>query len=126
MNLNQITVPSLNLEKSVEFYKTLGLRLIVESIPRYARFECPDGESTFSIHIVDSLPNGDGITVYFEDDNVDELVSNLKQKGVIFNQSPEDKPWLWREAHLQDPDGNNIILYKAGINRKNPPWRIDR
>ena len=125
MNLNQVTIPSLNLEKSVEFYKILGLQLIVDALPRYARFECPDGNSTFSIHKVDMLPKGNGITIYFEDDNLDALVSTLKQKGLTFSQLPEDKSWLWREAHLQDLDGNHIILYKAGTNRKNPPWRID-
>ena len=125
MKLNQITIPSLDLEKSVPFYKTLGLHLIVDALPRYARFECPDGDSTFSIHKVDLLPKGDGITIYFEDDNLDALVSTLQQKGIIFKQLPEDKSWLWREAHLQDLDGNHIILYKAGKNRKNPPWRID-
>ncbi len=125
MNLNQITIPSLNLEKAVTFYKTLGLQLIVDALPGYVRFECPDGGSTFSIHKVDELPKGSGITIHFEDDNLDALVSTLKEKGITFTSNPEDKSWLWREAHLQDLDGNNIILFKAGINRKNPPWRIN-
>ncbi|PWH83063.1 glyoxalase/bleomycin resistance/extradiol dioxygenase family protein [Algibacter marinivivus] len=125
MNLNQITIPSINIEESVAFYKTLGLHLIVDVIPNYARFECPDGESTFSIHKVDSVTKNSGVTIYFEDDNLDALVEKLKKKGVKFDSLPEDKFWLWREAHLQDPDGNNIILYHAGENRKNPPWRIN-
>lgn len=124
MNLNQITIPSLNVERAVEFYKTLGLRLIVDALPRYVRFECPDGEATFSIHLVEELPKGDGITIYFEEDNLDELVRELKSKGIIFTSDPEDKPWLWRETHLVDPDENKIILFHAGENRKNPPWRV--
>lgn len=48
MNLNQVTVPSLDLAKSISFYKRLGLKLIVEALPHYARFVCPDGDSTFS------------------------------------------------------------------------------
>ena len=125
MNLNQITIPSIDLEKAVVFYKKLGLHLIVDALPRYVRFECPDGESTFSIHKVEELPKGDGISIYFEDNNLDELVNRLKEKGIIFTSEPEDKSWLWREAHLQDLDGNHIILFKAGTNRKNPPWRIN-
>jgi len=124
MNLNQITVPSINVEKSVEFYKILGLHLIVDAVPNYVRFECPNGDATFSIHKVDELPNGTGITIYFEEKSLDEWVSRLQKKGIKFNQLPEDKPWLWREAHVQDPDKNSIILYYAGKNRKNPPWRI--
>ena len=50
MNLNQVTIPSVDVIKSVEFYKKLGLRLIVDASPRYVRFEVPDGEATFSIH----------------------------------------------------------------------------
>ena len=125
MNLNQITIPSLDVVKATEFYKKLGLLLIVDALPRYVRFECPDGNSTFSIHKVNTLPKGDGITIYFEDDNLDELVKQLQQKGIIFTSEAEDKNWLWREAHLNDLDGNHIILYKAGKNRTNPPWRIN-
>ena len=125
MDLNQVTIYSIDVEKSVEFYKTLGLRLIVDSIPRYARFECPDGNSTFSIHSIDNSSIGSGTTIYFEDDNLDEFVKHLIEKGVEFTQLPDDKIWLWLEAHLKDPDGNNIMLFKAGRNRKYPSWRID-
>ncbi len=125
MNLNQITIPSLDVEKSTAFYSILGLHLIVDAAPKYVRFECPDGDSTFSIHKVDELPKGHGITMYFEDNNLDELVNKLKRQGIVFTSNPEDKPWLWREAHLLDPDGNHIILYCAEENRKNPPWRIN-
>lgn len=124
MNLNQVTIPSLDVEISTVFYKKLGLRLIVESLPNYVRFECPDGESTFSVHKVDYLPEGQGITIYFEDENLNEVVETLQKKGLVFHELPEDKPWLWREAHLFDPDGNHIILFHAGKNRKNPPWRV--
>lgn len=124
MNLNQVTIPSLNVEKATEFYKLLGLKLIVDALPRYVRFECPDGDSTFSIHKVEALPDGNGISIYFEDEHLDEVVKKLKTNGIVFHSEPEDKTWLWREAHLKDPDGNHIILYKAGTNRKNPPWLI--
>lgn len=125
MNLNQITVPSLDLSIAVPFYKKLGLKLIVESLPFYARFECPDGQSSFSIHQVDSLPKGEGIYVYFECKQLDEKVKELKKQGVIFDQDPTDQRWLWREARLKDPDNNQLILFYAGENRLNPPWRIN-
>lgn len=123
MNLNQITVPTLNVENSIDFYQTLGLQIIVKSA-HYARFVCPDGNATFSIHLVDELPKGDGIYVYFECENLDQRVSELKQKGIVFDHDPIDQSWLWREARLKDFDGNQLILYYAGKNRVNPPWRI--
>ena len=124
MNLNQITVPALDVAASSKFYKTLGLKLIVESLPHYARFVCPDGNSTFSIHQTKQWAKGEGIYVYFECKNLDEQVDKLKQKGLVFELEPTNQRWLWREARLKDPFNNQIILYYAGENRINPPWRI--
>ena len=58
MNLNQVTIPSIDVYKATEFYKTLGLKLIVDALPRYVRFECPNGDATFSVHLVEELPVG--------------------------------------------------------------------
>ena len=54
MNLNQITLPVTDFDRTVAFYQAMGFTLIVHSPPRYARFECPEGESTFSLHSVDT------------------------------------------------------------------------
>lgn len=125
MNLNQVTVPSLNVAKAINFYRTLGLKLIVKALPHYARFECPLGDATFSIHEVTELPEKEGIVVYFECNNLDAYVQKLLAEGIAFDSMPEDKNWLWREARLKDPDQNQLILYYAGSNRKSPPWRIN-
>lgn len=121
MNLNQVTIPSLDLSRAVPFYQQLGLKLIVNSLPNYARFECPDGSSTFSIHKTEELPKGEGIYVYFECENLDNYVNELIGKGIEFEELPTDKTWLWREARLKDLDGNQLILFYAGENRLNPP-----
>ncbi|MTI30234.1 VOC family protein [Xanthovirga aplysinae] len=124
MDLNQITVPSLDVEKAIPFYEKLGLKLIVHTHPRYARFEFPVGDSTLSLHQVDELPTGQGIIIYFELEKLDEVVEELIKKGIKFDNLPQDQRWLWREAKLKDPDGNQLILFHAGENRKNPPWKI--
>ncbi len=126
MNLNQVTVPSANVEASVEFYRRLGLRQIVETSPDYARFECPDGDTTLSIHRVEQVGPGPGVVVFFECDELDDEVEKLKGRGLRFDSDPEDKRWLWREAYLRDPDGNSICLFQAGKNRRYPPWRVNR
>ena len=126
MNLNQVTIASLDVTKSAEFYKTLGLHLIVDALPRYVRLECPDGDSTFSIHSVDKLPDGNKITLYFEVENLSETVSELKQKGITFNTEITEQPWLWTDVHLNDPDGHHIIIFHAGEYRKNPSWRVNK
>lgn len=124
MNLNQVTIPSLDVTTSIAFYKKLGLHLIVHTHDKYARFECPNGESTFSIHQVKQLPSGEGVIVYFETQTLDEDVLRLRENGINFDLLPTDQSWLWREARLKDPDGNQLILFFGGDNRKNPPWRI--
>ena len=124
MNLNQVTLPARDIAKAVRFYRNLGFRQIVDS-PRYARFECTEGDATFSLHEVSDGAGG-GVIVYFECDRLDELCASLRRSGVRFLQMPEDQVWLWREARLLDPSGNTICLYHAGENRRFPPWRIER
>ena len=124
MNLNQVTVPALDVARAISFYQTMGLELIVKALPGYARFECPEGEATFSIHKVDQLPKGEGIRLYFECNDLDAEVKRLKAAGLHFDSEPRDEPWLWREARLSDPDHNQIVLFHAGKNRKYPPWRL--
>lgn len=125
MNLNQVTVPVRDVSRAIDFYSKLGMQLIVEALPDYARFELPEGDATFSVHRVDSMPKGEGIWVYFETERLDARVAELQKEGIQFEELPEDKRWLWREARLRDPDGNRLILYCAGRNRKDPPWRIN-
>jgi len=123
MNLNQITLPALDIGQSSAFYRAMGFVQIVNS-PHYARFECPDGESTFSIHLVEGPCANTGVVVYFECADVDSRVAQLIDKGLEFSKLPTDEPWLWREARLKDPYGNVLCLFRAGENRKNPPWRL--
>lgn len=125
MNLNQVTIYSAKPNETVAFYKKLGLRLIVDSLPRYARLECPDGESTLSVNIADEMEPNHSIVFYFECDDLDEKVTELKQNGLKFEQDAADRDWLWREAYLHDPNGNKICLFYAGENRKDPPWRVE-
>jgi len=125
MNLNQVTIPSTDLARSLEFYRKLGLKLIVDSIPRYMRLLCPEGETTFSVHHAPALASGgEGVWIYFESNNLDAEVQRLKGEGIQFEHEARDQDWLWREARLRDPDGHMIILYFAGENRVNPPWKI--
>jgi predicted enzyme related to lactoylglutathione lyase len=124
MNLNQVTIYSNKPLETVEFYQKLGLKKIVDSLPRYARLECPDGESTLSISRTESVNESSNIKLYFECDRLDEEVKRLKELGLSFETEPIDQTWLWREAYLKDPNGNNICLFHAGENRKNPPWKV--
>ena len=122
MNLNQVTVQSKNITESIGFYKALGLILIVQDT-HYARFEFPEGDATFSIHHTDDVKLSNTV-IYFEVSDVVKTVSELKQKGLKFSQDPKQESWLWHESHILDPSGNDVCIYSAGENRKNPPWRV--
>ncbi|HNI27663.1 MAG TPA: hypothetical protein PLJ29_14970, partial [Leptospiraceae bacterium] len=97
---------------------------IVKNLPDYARFECTEGDSTFSVHKAEKLPEGEGTIVYFETQDLERLTEKLILDGIVFETGPVLQGWLWKEASLKDPDGNRIILFTAGENRKNPPWRL--
>ncbi len=125
LRLNQITAPATDLPASVDFYKALGLKLIVLS-QHYARFELPAGEATFSLHFtLGAIARENAPAIYFECNDLDFEVARLKQAGIAFEKDPVDQPWLWREAWLRDPAGNALCLYHAGENRRFPPWRLD-
>lgn len=123
MNLNQVTLPATDIERSVAFYRRMGFKQIVAS-PDYARFECPGGDSTFSLHRVVGTVRDTQVVVYFETPTMDAEVQRLLAAGIEFTQLPRDERWLWREARLNDPDGNVLCLFRAGEARKNPPWKL--
>jgi hydroxymethylpyrimidine/phosphomethylpyrimidine kinase len=122
--LNQVTVTGTNYERSVDFYRRLGLKQIVDSAENgYARFETAGGV-TFSVQIDPEETIAATTAVYFECEDLDERVEQLARSGIPFEHGPRNQPWMWREARLRDPDGNIIFFYKAGENRRFPPWRV--
>lgn len=124
MRLNQITASAHDLDVSINFYELLGLRLIVKS-PHYARFELPEGEATFSLHVVEGdIPQANAPQLYFEVEDVEREASRLAQAGIVIEQPPVMQTWLWHEAWLRDPAGNQICIFNAGENRRHPPWRV--
>jgi hydroxymethylpyrimidine/phosphomethylpyrimidine kinase len=124
MAFNQVTIGCSDLAESVVFYQKLGFRLIVDSAANgYARFEAPN-DTTLSIH--HGLPVPSGAVLYFEHAQLDSWVNRLVETGVVFDQTPADQSWGWREARLRDPAGNPLCLFWAGENRRFPPWRVAR
>jgi catechol 2,3-dioxygenase-like lactoylglutathione lyase family enzyme len=129
LRLNQVTMPCVDYAASVAFYKALGLILIVDSPPHYARFECTKGDggepATLSLHEGAAAARGDFPAIYFEVDDVAAEVARLKGIGITVDTDTVDRSWMWTEAWLKDPAGNRICLYRAGKARRFPPWRVD-
>ena len=121
-SLNHVTLGCRAYAASVNFYKALGLSLIVDSPSNgYARFEAPNGV-TLSIYQGDDIAIS--TIIYFESKRLDAWVTELVSQGYAFEQLPQDESWGWREARLLDPSGNIVCLYKAGENRRYPAWQL--
>jgi len=111
LRLNQVTLGAFDFAASVSFYQRLGLKLIVDSAPRYVRFEFPESEdrtppATLSLHEVsdDWAAPADYPLIYFEVDDVAgflALASRLIQSAkAIFNRilrltNNRIKRWRW-------------------------------
>jgi hydroxymethylpyrimidine/phosphomethylpyrimidine kinase len=121
--LNQVTVTGTDYAKSVAFYRSIGLKQIVDNPPDYARFET-EGGATLSVQIDAEEKISATTAIYLECDDLDERVERLARSGIPFEHGPRDQPWMWRESRLRDPDGNIVFLYKAGEARRFPPWRM--
>ncbi len=63
MNLNQVPLPSTDVGRAVELYRQLGFIQVVDKLPTYARFECPEGGGTFSIHRVLNVVDDSGVVM---------------------------------------------------------------
>ncbi len=129
LRLNQVTLGAIDFAASVLFYQRLGLTLIVDSSPRYARFEFPTllngtEPATLSLHGVDTewIAPAEWPLMYFE---VDDVTVFLADTNIVPISPPEMKSYLWEEADILDPSGNRIRIYKAGSVRRFPPWRIE-
>jgi len=123
--LNQVTVTGTKYNRSVDFYRRLGLKQIVDSPDTgYARFETAGGV-TLSVQIDPEEKILATTAIYLECDDLDERVEKLARAGIAFEHGPRNQPWMWREARLRDPDGNIIFFYKAGEARRFPPWRLE-
>jgi catechol 2,3-dioxygenase-like lactoylglutathione lyase family enzyme len=128
MRLNQVTLPMTDYAASVAWWQRFGLKLIVDSPPKYSRFECPviEGEepSTLSLHLCEAMPAADWPAVYFEVKDIDIEVGGRCMAGIHPLGEPEYQSWRWTEVWFRDPAGNRVCLYTAGRNRRFPPWRV--
>jgi catechol 2,3-dioxygenase-like lactoylglutathione lyase family enzyme len=87
MDLNQVTIPALDVAASVAFYRRMGFELVVDE-PHYARFKSQAGNATFSVHAVHAVAGPPPTVVYFECAVLDQQVAELRARGLEFAQEP--------------------------------------
>ncbi len=117
-----------NLEKSLNFYKTLGFKIEYERPENKFAF-ISNGEIQFMLQELDtnnkwslsplSYPFGNGINFQLEVDDVDKIYNLLKENGyeIAFeieeNWYRQDNKLLGNKEFLvQDPDGYLLRFYQ--------------
>ena len=110
-----------DVHRGLEFYRDwLGFKVIEdfrhEGKSVYARLHAPGGEGTIALHQAGPGASvaSDGVRLYFEVPDLDEFCRKLRSRGFYFTQQPQEMPWGWRHAYLNDPEGHEISLYWAG------------
>jgi catechol 2,3-dioxygenase-like lactoylglutathione lyase family enzyme len=107
--------------RALDFYSgKLGFRVIEQFGGGYARLRSPAGSTTIALHqLGEDVHSADapGIRLYFEIKPLDAFCRKLVNAGVHIKKMPQQMPWGWRHAYLDDPDGHEISLYWAGTQR---------
>jgi catechol 2,3-dioxygenase-like lactoylglutathione lyase family enzyme len=121
LQFNHAMIYVRDLPRAVDFYAgKLGFRLIEQFGEGYARLRSPAGRTTIALHSLgEDVHSADspGIRLYFETKNLDALCRRLAATGMRIKKMPQQMPWGWRHAYLDDPDGHEISLYWAGARR---------
>jgi len=121
MNFNHVMVYVSDVSRAVDFYAgTLGFVVIDSRLEDgYARLKSPAADTTIALHGLEegNRAEASGIRLYFEVEDLDAFCATLTSRGVTLKQQPQDMPWGWRHAYVDDPDGHEISLYWAGERR---------
>ena len=126
MLVNHVMVAVTDMDRSVAFYEGLGFELIVrgsdDGTDTYARFVLP-GDATLSLHVDDTQDRRTTVIGLDCEGDLDGVIARWQAAGYAV-VGPYDQPWLWREAYLSDPDHKPSLLFDAGVNRLDPPWKL--
>src|SRR6201993_2035138 len=115
VTFNHAMVYVKDVERGLGFYRDLlGFKLIedfrYENKPVYARLRAPGGDGTIALHLAGPEVSvlSDGVRLYFEVRELDDICRNLQRKSFHISHQRHIRPWGWRHAYLNDPDGHEI------------------
>ena len=112
----------LDLEKSMAFYRLLGLKEIRRRDDENGRFSlifmAPEGQEDCPVELTYNWDGDDGLPsdgrhfghLAYEVDNIYDLCQSLMDAGVTINRPPRDG----RMAFVRSPDNVSIELLQAG------------
>ncbi len=104
-----------DLEKTFEFYKTLGFD--VEKSDGMVKFRVNWFEMTFIDKEHSTFKSGfegekgRGMFVYIKVEDVDKFYKFVIEKGIKPSGEPKDWDWGNREFVIKDPDGYRLVFF---------------
>ena len=123
-NLSGVIIWTDNLEKLAYFYQeVLGLEphSVRENFIAF-RWKINDQEIRFSIGKHSSVRGGNTdrfrFMTNFDVDDIKQIATNLKSKGVEFLREPEQEHWGGWVATFEDTDGNILQLIEQPTERR--------
>ena len=121
-----IGIVASDLERSLDFYRRLGLDVPAADDSGHVEIPLPGGVRLMvdTEAVVTSFdpswsppgPGGHRIGLAFEcasPAEVDRVVDELAAAGAAVHLAPFDAPWGQRYATVHDPDGNGVDLFAA-------------
>jgi uncharacterized glyoxalase superfamily protein PhnB len=100
-----VTLWAVHFDEVSRLYKdTLGLPVVQEN-ENFILFDTKGAQ--LALHRLTRAPalSRSTVEVHLEVNDVDEVYSSLKSKGVKFNDPPANRPWGTRSAGFKDPEG---------------------
>jgi len=112
--LNLVVIRSADMERSLQFYKLLGLDFTQHrhgNGPEH--YACELGIVVFEIYPrTDQAQDTASTRIGFQVNSLDSLVAKLQESGVTLISPPKDSPW-GRRAVVNDPDGHRVELVET-------------
>ena len=119
MKLNAVLLYITNVEKTIEFYQSLGFKIVEQDEDHVSAtvgdFQLMMFDKTKVTFKGDSdiEPKGAGVFMYVEGDDVDKIHSKIVNNNLKPSSEPRDWPWGNREFAIKDPDGYKIVFYST-------------
>ncbi|MCM3109575.1 VOC family protein [Lederbergia lenta] len=110
IHLNLLVIYSHHPEKSVSFYKNLGLEFNLEKHgngPEH--YACELGNLVFEIYPSLGETVDRAMRIGFNITNLDEVIEKIRSINGLIITEPTINPWGSR-AVIQDPDGHKVEL----------------
>ncbi|SPF35319.1 hypothetical protein SBA4_1630007 [Candidatus Sulfopaludibacter sp. SbA4] len=101
-----------DLEAAKVFYRdTLGLEMLDEQAGHHARFAAGATFLCLERKGVESYPSRDKAVLFVEVPDLEAMVEKLGEKRIVHWERP-------RWAVFHDPEGHNVLLMQAGVDRR--------